>query len=67
MLRDEIDYAKLKNTETVSRVLQPPALMFSEYYFYLAALSRISIRKGNLTTQRSIPHHLPPDRSEARG
>ena len=33
----EIDYAKLKNSETVSRVLQPLALMFSEYYFYLAA------------------------------
>ncbi len=33
----EIDYAKLKNSETVRRVLQPLALMFSEYYFYLAA------------------------------
>lgn len=33
----EVEYTKLKNSGTVHRVLRPLALMFSEYYFYLAA------------------------------
>ena len=53
----EIDYAKLKNSETVRRVLQPLALMFSDIIFIWRRLSRTSIRKGNLTTQTI---HFPP-------
>lgn len=33
----EITYEKLKGNQKVSRKLQPLALMFSEFYFYLAA------------------------------
>lgn len=33
----EITYHKLKDQENITRVLQPVAIMFSEYYFYLAA------------------------------
>lgn len=33
----EIDYQKLKGREVVKRKLRPLAIMFSEYYFYLAA------------------------------
>ncbi len=33
----EITYEKLKGNQKVSRKLQPLAIMFSEYYFYLAA------------------------------
>lgn len=33
----EIDYQKLKDKEIVRRKLQPVAIMFSEYYFYLTA------------------------------
>lgn len=33
----EISYRKLKNKEVVKRKLKPVAIMFSEYYFYLAA------------------------------
>ena len=33
----EIVYQKIKNAELVKRVVEPQAIMFSEYYFYLAA------------------------------
>ena len=33
----EIDYFRLKDKEVVHRKVQPVAIMFSEYYFYLAA------------------------------
>jgi hypothetical protein len=33
----EIDYYRTKDKKTVSRKLQPVAIMFSEYYFYLTA------------------------------
>lgn len=33
----EIIYTKLKNKEEIKRKLRPAAIMFSEYYFYMAA------------------------------
>lgn len=33
----KIKYAKMKGRSTVERILQPVAILFSEYYFYLAA------------------------------
>lgn len=33
----EIRYARLKGSKTVTRRVKPAAIMFSEYYFYLAA------------------------------
>jgi predicted DNA-binding transcriptional regulator YafY len=33
----EIEYCRLKEKKTVKRKLQPVAIMFSEYYFYLTA------------------------------
>ena len=33
----EIEYTRLKGNKTVTRRLKPAAIMFSEYYFYLAA------------------------------
>ena len=33
----EIVYRKIKGTEPVRRIVQPQAIMFSEFYFYLAA------------------------------
>lgn len=33
----EITYQKVKNDESVKRVVQPQAIMFSEFYFYMAA------------------------------
>lgn len=33
----EVDYYRTKDKKTVCRKLQPVAIMFSEYYFYLAA------------------------------
>lgn len=36
----EIEYQKLKGKETVKRVIEPVGLMFSEFYFYLAAFIR---------------------------
>lgn len=33
----EITYQKVKNEELVKRVVQPQAIMFSEFYFYMAA------------------------------
>lgn len=36
----EIEYARLKGQETVTRIVEPVGLLFSEYYFYLAAYIR---------------------------
>lgn len=36
----EIQYRKLKGRETVTRRIEPVGLLFSEYYFYLAAFIR---------------------------
>ena len=36
----EIEYTRLKGTETVKRQIEPVGLIFSEYYFYLAAYIR---------------------------
>lgn len=36
----EIEYEKLKHSETVRRTVEPVGLLFSEYYFYLAAFIR---------------------------
>lgn len=41
----EIEYQKLKNHETVHRVIEPVGILFSEYYFYLAAYIRDIDRK----------------------
>ena len=36
----EIKYQKLRGRETVTRVIEPAGLMFSEYYFYLVGFIR---------------------------
>lgn len=41
----EIEYQKLKGQETVTRILEPVGLMFSEYYFYLVGFIRNIDRK----------------------
>lgn len=33
----KIEYMKLKNSDTVERIIHPVGILFSEYYFYLAA------------------------------
>ena len=33
----ELDYQRLKGTETVRRTVEPVGILFSEYYFYLTA------------------------------
>lgn len=43
----EIRYARLKENKTVTRRIKPAAIMFSEYYFYLAAfIDDAEVRKG---------------------
>ena len=41
----ELDYQRLKGTETVRRTVEPVGILFSEYYFYLAAYLRGVDRK----------------------
>lgn len=41
----EIEYRKLKGAETVQRTIEPVGILFSEYYFYLAAYIRGIDRK----------------------
>lgn len=36
----EIEYARIKSPNLVKRVIEPVGIMFSEYYFYLAAFLR---------------------------
>lgn len=43
----EIEYRKIKGREVVKRKIQPVAIMFSEYYFYLTAfIGDEEVRKG---------------------
>lgn len=42
----EIEYRKLKEGETVKRLLEPVGLLFSEYYFYLVGFIRDIDRKA---------------------
>ena len=41
----ELDHQRLKGTETVRRTVEPVGILFSEYYFYLAAYLRGVDRK----------------------
>lgn len=41
----ELEYQKLKGQETVTRLVEPVEILFSEYYFYLAAYIRDIDRK----------------------
>ena len=41
----ELDYRRLKGAETVRRTVEPVGILFSEYYFYLAAYLRGVDRK----------------------
>ena len=42
----EIEYEKLGRSGTVHRVIEPVGLLFSEYYFYLAAIIRNNDRES---------------------
>ena len=41
----EIEYQKLKGSETVTRIIEPVGMMFSEFYFYLVGFIRNIDRK----------------------
>lgn len=52
----EIDYERIKDGSTVCRKLQPVAIMFSEYYFYLTAfIDDEEVRKGFDVINDSFP------------
>lgn len=52
----EIEYGKIKGREVVKRKIQPVAIMFSEYYFYLAAfIEDEEVRKGFDVINDSFP------------
>lgn len=63
----DLDYAAQKQRNREPGVIQPLALFSGEYYFYLAAFIQNIDEKGNLTTQTSIPHHLPPGPDQTCG
>ena len=50
----EIEYKKMKGKETVTRKLKPVAIMFSEYYFYLAAFLRNIDREKEFVNKDDI-------------
>ncbi|MCR5273432.1 MAG: WYL domain-containing protein [Lachnospiraceae bacterium] len=52
----EVSYQKLKDKEVVTRKLKPVALMFSEYYFYIAAF----IDDDELKANFEVPDDLYP-------
>lgn len=52
----EIEYRKIKGKEVVKRKIQPVAIMFSEYYFYLTAfIGDEEVRKGFDVIDDSFP------------
>ncbi len=52
----EVDYFRLKDKSVVKRKLKPVSIMFSEYYFYMAAfIDDENIRKGFYVINDSFP------------
>lgn len=52
----EIEYRKIKGKEVVKRKIQPVAIMFSEFYFYLTAfIEDEEVRKGFDVIDDSFP------------
>lgn len=61
----KIQYTKLKNKETVERWLEPLAILFSEYYFYLVAfIENIDKKEAFETPDDPFPTIYRIDRIE---
>lgn len=60
----ELDYQRLKGTETVRRTVEPVGILFSEYYFYLAAYLRGVDRKQSFENPED-PYPTPSTASTA--
>ena len=59
----EIEYGRLKNNKTVKRKVQPAAIMFSEYYFYLVGfIDEMSTQSGFDVIHDSFPTIYRVDR-----
>lgn len=59
----EIEYGKIKDRAVVKRKVQPLALLFSEYYFYLTAfITDLEVRKDFDVVNDSFPTLYTMDR-----
>ena len=59
----EIEYGKIKDRAVVKRKVQPLALLFSEYYFYLTAfITDLEVRKDFDVVNDSFPTLYRMDR-----
>lgn len=54
----EISYERLKDKKVVKRMVQPQAIMFSEFYFYMAAYIENRNEEKNSGCKRYLSDHL---------
>ena len=61
----ELEYTKMNGEPTPRRVVEPVAVLFSEYYFYLVAYNMARDEDGTLRTEYEYPAYYRVDRIRA--
>ena len=58
----EMEYTKMNGESTPKRIVEPVAVLFSEYYFYLVAYNIVQNEDGTLCTEYEYPAYYRVDR-----
>lgn len=58
----ELEYTKMSGESTPRRIVEPVAVLFSEYYFYLVAYNMVRNGSGTLRTEYEYPAYYRVDR-----
>lgn len=61
----ELDYQRMDSTLVKKRIVEPVAILFSEYYFYLIAYNMAATPDGKLVTEHDYPSYYRMDRIQA--
>lgn len=64
-LRVELEYRRMDGTVVTKRIVEPVAVLFSEYYFYLIAYNMTATPSGELTAEHDYPSYYRVDRIQA--
>lgn len=58
----ELEYTKMNGEPTPRRIVEPVAVLFSEYYFYLVAYNMVRDEDGTLRAEYEYPAYYRVDR-----
>lgn len=64
-MRIELDYCRMDGSLVKKRIVEPVAVLFSEYYFYLIAYNMATTPNGELVTEHDYPSYYRVDRIHA--